>query len=386
ELAAGKGNFFYFLTLIGSAGVMTVASHDGGESVHGKGYLRKDEPDQVRELINKLPGAEQLPLEGKKFEGEGEVPEEGGEEKVAIPPEEQVVYTHIVQPIFEAKCVYCHGEDKQKGKLRMDTYEALIAGGKEGEGLEPGNAEDSNIIYRIHLPLEDDEHMPPEGKKQVTEGELAILEWWIDSGSSPDGKLADYEVPEPVSIAISELVPPEVLKEQEVAKKEEANKEEEARKELAKTVETLRAEFPSALNFESQQSSGLTFTAVSMRAKFTDEHLAKLDPVMPSMVSLDLSATKVSDKGVAAIGEAKQLKMLRLSETGITDASLETIAGLVDLESLNLYGTAVTTSGVMKLAELPKLKRLYLWQTQVDEAGIEELKKKMPDCEIVMGL
>ena len=43
-------------------------------------------------------------------------------------------------PIFDQKCISCHGEEKQKGKLRMDTYEALIAGGKEGEGMVPGDA------------------------------------------------------------------------------------------------------------------------------------------------------------------------------------------------------------------------------------------------------
>ena len=298
----------------------------------------------------------------------------------------QIVFAHIIQPIFDQKCVSCHGDEKQKGKFRMDSYETLLAGGKEGEGFEPGNAEKSNIIFRIHLPEDDDEHMPPEGKKQIEEHELAILEWWIDSGASPDAKVSEVEMPDSIKAALASIVPPEALKAQKDAKVAEANKEEEARKVLAVKVEKLRGDFPSALNFESQASSGLTFTAVSMRNKFSDAELFKLESVMEGIVSLDLSASKVTDKGVEAIASAKKLRMLRLSETQVTDASLETIAGLVDLESLNLYGTAVTTSGVAKLVDLPKLKRLYLWQTQVDEKGAEELRKKMPDCEIVMGL
>ena len=391
DLAGGKGNFFYFLSLLGGAGVMTVASHDGGESVHGKGFLRKEEPAEVRELINQIPGAEQLPIEGKEPSEEkaGEEPSDESGQKVespAVPVEEQVIYTQIVQPIFDQKCVSCHGEEKQKGKLRMDNYEVLLAGGKEGEGFEAGNAEDSNIIFRIHLPEDDDEHMPPEGKKQIEPHELAILEWWIDSGASPTAKVSEVEVPELVKAALGSIVPAEDVKAEAAAKEEESNKEEEARKILAEKVEKLRAEFPSALNFESQDSSGVTFTAVSMRDKFTDAELAKLEPVMDGMVSLDLSASKVSDKGVASIAEAKKLRMLRLSETEVTDAAIEVLLGLPELESLDLYGTAVTTSGVSKLADLPKLKRLYLWQTQVDEKGAEELRKKMPECEIVMGL
>ncbi len=399
DLSGGKGSFFYLLTLLGSAGVMGVASHDGGESVHGKGYLRKEEPPQVRQWVNQLPGAKQLPIEG----GEEEVPKEPDQkveepsnatvEPPAVPTpvsaEEQVIFTHLVQPIFEAKCVSCHGEDKQKGKLRMDSYEALLAGGKEGEGFEPGNAKDSNILYRIHLPLEDDEHMPPEDKEQVEAHELAIIEWWINTGASPDAKVSDVEMPDAVKDAIGKIGPaesPEVSEAKEEARVEEANKEGEAKKLIAQKLEKLRDEFPSALNFESQNSSAVTFTAVSMRSNFTDQELAKLAPVMEAMVSLDLSSTKVSDKGVEVIGKAPNLKVLRLPETGITDASLDLLAGLSELESLNLYGTQVTTAGVAKLVTLPNLKRLYLWQTQVDEAGAEELRKKMPGCEIVMGL
>lgn len=399
DLAGGKGSFFYLLTLLGSAGVMGVASHNGGESVHGKGYLRKEEPDQVRQWVNQIPGAKQLPIEEseeekpKEPDQKDEVPTDSVPEPPAattpVSTEEPSIFTHLVQPIFEAKCVSCHGEDKQKGKLRMDSYEALLAGGKEGEGFEPGNAADSNIIYRIHLPLEDDEHMPPEDKEQVEAHELAIIEWWINTGASPDAKVSDVEMPDAVKEAIGKIVPAEsaeVIEAREEARVEEAKKEGEARKALAEKLEKLREEFPSALNFESQDSSAVTFTAVSMRSTFTDEELVKLAPVMEAMVSLDLSSTKVSDKGVEAIAKATKLRMLRLSETEITDASLELLAGLPELESLNLYGTKVTTAGVAKLATLPNLKRLYLWQTGVDEKGVEELQKKMPGCEIVMGL
>ncbi|MEP4076547.1 c-type cytochrome domain-containing protein [Haloferula sp.] len=392
DFAGGRGNFLYFLILLGCAGVMGVASHDGGESVHGKGYLRKEEPADVRELINQIPGVEQLPIEGKEEKDEDEEPAEEPvkAEVESVSSEEQVVFADIVQPILDQKCVSCHGEDKQKGKYRMDSYKALLAGGKEGEGFEPGNAEDSNMIFRIHLPEDDDEHMPPEDKEQIEEHELAILEWWIDSGASPDAKVSEVEMPDEIKAAISNIVPAEAVKAKEEAKEEakveEADKAEEVRKELSGKVEELQGEFPSALSFESKTSSGLVFTAVSMRDKFSDAELAKLEPVMYGLVSLDLSASKVSDKGVGSIVAAKNLKMLRLSETEISDASMETIAGLVNLESLNLYGTGVTTSGVSKLAGLPKLKKLYLWQTQVDEKGADELRKKMPDCEIVMGL
>lgn len=379
DLAGGKGNWIYFAILLVSGGVMGVASHDGGSITHGKSYLTDEAPNEVREIYNRVvPEEERLPL----LE-EGET---GGEPAPpVVPVEEQVVYTDIVQPIFDQKCVSCHGEEKQKGRLRMDTYEALLAGGKEGDLFEPGDGEGSNLLFRVHLPLDDEEHMPPEGKKQLEPHEIEIITWWIDSGASPDVKLVDSEMPEPIKAAVAKLVPAEVLEAQAKAAEAQADAEAEERRKLAETVSKLREEFDGALNFESRESSGLTFTAVSRRDRFDDAALGKLAPVMPAMVSLDASGTPVTDAGMVHLEGAAKLKMLRLSETGLTDAGLVHLKGMASLESLNLYGTAVTTDGVKSLAELPSLKRLYLWNTAVDSAGADALRELMPEVDIVLG-
>lgn len=376
DYAGGKGNWLYFLTLLASGGVMTVASHDGGSITHGAGFLTKEAPNEVRDVLNKvLPPEEQLAM----------LPEPG--EVQAIPVEEQIVYEHLIQPIFDQKCVSCHGADKQKGKYRMDTYELAVAGGKnDGDGIVPGDHEDGSVVYRIELEEDDDEHMPPEGKKDIEEHELVVLKWWINAGASPDLKVADADMPDEVKEAVSKLVPPEVLAQQAAEAAAAAEAEKKAREELANKVKELQSKFPSALNFESQQSSGLTFTAVSVRKEFGDEQLAGLAELAPSLVSVDLSATSVTDEGLKALKDASALRMLRLSETGITDASMDNIAGMVALESLNLYGTEVTAEGVMKLVDLPNLKRLYLWQTGVDEAGAKLLREQFPECEIVLGI
>ena len=379
DFAGGAGNWLYVLTLLASGGVMGVASHDGGSITHGKTYLLDEAPDSVRGIYNRfVPEEEQLPMLGGEGEKEDEVP--------ALPLEEQVVYTSLVQPIFDQKCVSCHGPDKQKGKLRMDSFEELAKGGKEGDAFEPGNAEDSNILYRIHLPLDDDEHMPPDGKKQMEEHEIAIVTWWIEQGASPDAKAGELELTEEVRAAASKLVPPADLKKQAAAAAAAAEQREKARQEIAARLEEVRKVFPTALQFESQDSDGLVFNAVSMRADFGDDALGKLAPVAGSLVSLDLSATQVTDSGLAVLRDAGRLRQLRLAQTGIGDAALDHLTGLVELESLNLYGTKVTPAGVGKLKDLPQLKRLYLWQTGVDEAAAAELRKAMPDCEIILGV
>lgn len=379
DVAEGRGAWFFWILLLASSGVMGFASHDGASLTHGEDYLTKYAPNEVRKLIG-------LPLKEEKGGKDGK----GGDGKqlavAAKPPAEQVVYTDIIVPILEQKCYSCHNAEKQKGKYRMDEYDLLVKGGKEGDGIVHGKADDSNVIVRIDLPEDDDEHMPPEGKKDLEAHEVVLVKWWIDKGASKDAKLADLEATEEVKAAIAKLVPPEVLAQQKAAAEGEIKQAAEKRESVKVEVERLRKEFPAALNFESQSSSGVTFTAVSMRKDFGDDDLAKLSPVMPAMVSLDLSSCTVTDQGAKLLETAGELRSLRLSETGLTDAGLDALTKLPKLESLNLYGTQVTNQGVLKLAALPNLKKLYLWQTKVDAAGIEALKAKLPNCEIIMGL
>lgn len=151
-------------------------------------------------------------------------------------------------------------------------------------------------------------------------------------------------------------------------------------------IDELCQEFSTALNYEFQGSDTLVFTAMGMRGKFGDAHIAKLQPVLHAMFSLDMSHTSITDDGVKSLASATRLKSLRLAETKVSDAALETLSKLPGLESLNLYGTQVTNQGILKLVNLHNLRKLYLWQTQVDEKTIQTLREKLPNCEIITGI
>jgi len=368
--AAGGGTWLYKLSLIASFGIMTYSSHDGGTITHGEGFLTKNAPASIRKVLG-------LP------EGEN-----GIKAKPTKPVAEQVVYTDIVSPILEHRCMACHNPNKVKGKLRMDTYELLVKGGKEGSGIEPGNAAKSRIIIRAELPRDDEESMPPDGKTPLNAQELAVIKWWLNSGADPAKTVSELKAPEDLLEAIAKLEPVSLkggsTKIEDVVPHAAAPTGPDP--ELKKTLAGFAKDFPGSLTFESQQSSAVTFTAVSLRGTLDDQGFEKLSPVMKHLVTADLSATKVTDKGVALLSSAENLRMIRLSETPVTDAAIDTLVKLSKLESVNLYGTAVTDAGVSKLSALPNLKRLYLWQTKVTPAAIEELKKKLPNCEIVNGI
>ncbi len=47
------------------------------------------------------------------------------------------------------KCQQCHGEEKQKGGVRLHSREAVLKGGENGAILTPGDAEKSSLIAAL---------------------------------------------------------------------------------------------------------------------------------------------------------------------------------------------------------------------------------------------
>jgi cytochrome c len=85
-----------------------------------------------------------------------------------------------VLPVFEEKCIRCHGAKRRGGKLDMRTLDALLQGGDTGPALKPGNAQKSLLIELIHY-----KEMPPKKKDPIiTPTELEMLRRWIN-GMTP---------------------------------------------------------------------------------------------------------------------------------------------------------------------------------------------------------
>ncbi len=91
-----------------------------------------------------------------------------------------------VAAIFKRRCVGCHGSQKKKAKLRLDSLEAVLAGGGEGPAIVVGRSQDSLLIQRI-TSEDPDERMPPEDKgDRLTDHEIEVLRKWIDSGAGAE--------------------------------------------------------------------------------------------------------------------------------------------------------------------------------------------------------
>jgi mono/diheme cytochrome c family protein len=90
-----------------------------------------------------------------------------------------------IRPILAQNCVGCHGPEKQKGGLRMDTREHLLAGGKEDDKtivvITPGDPAKSMIIEAVEYKNEDLQMPPPKKGKslKLTEQQITDLKEWV---------------------------------------------------------------------------------------------------------------------------------------------------------------------------------------------------------------
>ncbi len=107
----------------------------------------------------------------------------------ALTPE-QVALSISARGVLAHNCTKCHGQQKQKGGLRLDLRDAAMKGGEDGVVIKPGNADGSDLIRRIRLKHGDDDVMPPE-KGPLDPQDLAVLVKWIAAGAPwPDGATA----------------------------------------------------------------------------------------------------------------------------------------------------------------------------------------------------
>jgi mono/diheme cytochrome c family protein len=90
------------------------------------------------------------------------------------------LFTGKIKPLLETRCISCHGPDKVKGGLRLDSRAAALKGGESGPALVPGKPTESLIVQAV-MHARPDLEMPP--KDKLTKGDIALLERWIEGGA-----------------------------------------------------------------------------------------------------------------------------------------------------------------------------------------------------------
>lgn len=283
--------------------------------------------------------------------------------------EDAIVFDHVVMPILDAKCVGCHNSGKAKGDLIMETAATLLRGGKNGLLWDTTAKDYGLLLQRVHLPPDHKEHMPPKGKPQLTEDEIAILYHWIKTGG--DMKIKLSAIPETDSLR---LLTATLFKSEDESSYAFAAASESTIEELNshyRVVQPIAAESPALeVNY---------FGA----SQFKAEQLKDLLKIKDQLVSLNLNRMPVSDADIELLKQFPELRNLNLSFTSITDKSLPILQKIGSLQELSVSGTEVTKAGLAKFP-MP-LKNLYCWNTGVSAADLPALKTVWGETRLETG-
>ncbi|MGK0236657.1 MAG: hypothetical protein ACI92G_000112 [Candidatus Pelagisphaera sp.] len=288
---------------------------------------------------------------------------------MALSPSYAVDFDKQILPILEEKCYRCHGDEKVKGELRLDSPEAILAGGEYGEILIPGDPNESSLYVLTTYPKDDADYMPQKGKG-LTVREQKLLKQWIEDGA-------------PFGESFVHVPAPEIR-----SKFEEADPANERRYNImGDAVEIVARLREAGLQVDTVNHDASRFEinytyAERAEGAFAFDTLAELGD---TLVKLTLARTDVTDGDLEGIVDYSNIEHLDLGRTSIGDGGLEYVSKLENLKVLNLRDTNVTDAGLEKLVKLKSLERVYLWGSQVTASGAKRLEKSLGEGKVILG-
>ena len=152
--------------------LVTITGHYGGNLTHGSTYLVEYAPQPIRSLAGL--GPRRPPVTDLAM---------------ADP------YLDIVGPILRQRCSSCHSPDTREADLDLTTHAAIMRGGETGGTVSPGRPQFSELVNRVTLPPDDEAYMPAEGKTPLTDRQVQIIQWWIESGAQTDITIGEFPAP-----------------------------------------------------------------------------------------------------------------------------------------------------------------------------------------------
>jgi uncharacterized membrane protein len=307
---------------------LTWTAHQGGSLTHGSDYLTRYMPSPLKRFFPSSATASDAAYAGS-------------------------AYARNIHPIFDAKCVTCHGGSKEQAGLRLDFYELLMKGGKDGAVIAPRDPNRSLVLQRVTLSPSDRHFMPAEGRAPLTGDEIAVLRAWILAGASPTAT----SIPGIATAAENADLPLQPVGD------------------YGSLMDEIRqmqiSDGAKLVAVSAKPSDGLILRTTDVASTFDDAQLARFQPFAPFIVEAELGRTAVSDACFDTLSKFTNLRALHLEGTAITGRALAKLTPLSQLTYLNLSGTKVTSDALAPLKGMPNLHHIYLFDTPAEPASAD---------------
>jgi len=117
-----------------------------------------------------------------------------------------VSFTNDIAPILWRKCISCHDEKKAKGGLRLQTYAALMAGGKDKEPVLIAGKPEESTMYKLLTATDPDDRMPQKDDP-LPKDDIELIRRWIAEGGKFDGTDPSMNI-QTFAASLANVLPP----------------------------------------------------------------------------------------------------------------------------------------------------------------------------------
>ena len=337
--------------------LISVSGHLGGSLTHGETYLVQYAPKFIKNIVAEDTKENVLNLN-------------------TIDKDSIKVYPHIIQPVFDNKCISCHNTTKKEGGLLLTSYNEVIAGGDHGAIVDLKTPLESALLNRVTLPKSHKKFMPPRGAA-LTFGEIQIIEWWMQNGAD---SIAGFSLQKP----LDEKMVYTLLRDYNIDYNPKMYYESAKVSPLSSDTITILQQNNFDIDFMGEDNH---FISVTFKGQsITDEQISKLELAKNQITWLRLSDCNLTDSQLKFISNLNNLTRLNINSNPIADENIKYLSGLKHLISLNLYNTKVTDLSLEYLVNLKSLKTLYVWKTGISAAAISDKSSSHPEVKIISEL
>ena len=292
--------------------------------------------------------------------------------KIVPPLDSVIVFTDIIQPIFNAHCISCHNADKSKGELNLTGIEAILKGGKSGNTIVAGNIEKSELFHRITLPQQSSKFMPSDNRPPLTAIEINFIKDWIQTGAGYKKNITESGADEKTKYLIAAYLGIDVENNKEIKLPGAAPADSGVLHELKKMKVIIRP-----LTSESNLLEASFVMVQKAASPQIISMLEKLSLVKQQLYRLDVSNCGLTKEAINIIAGFNRLNKLEIQKNNLTDESIESLRALQQLATLNAGQNMLTDKSIPVFKKLTALKKINLWHTQVTEEGAKDLQSQL---------
>jgi mono/diheme cytochrome c family protein len=130
---------------------------------------------------NDVPSAAQAPVRQLPGQLAGQAaasPAQANVAQTSAAPADRQSLANRAQALLQARCVRCHGEQRQESGLDLRSRETILKGGDSGPAIVPGQPDQSLVLRRVR-----NGEMPPRSAGQLSSEEIGTLQQWIAAGA-----------------------------------------------------------------------------------------------------------------------------------------------------------------------------------------------------------